>query len=210
MDIGVVVAYLVSFLSGKAKSVANRVVDELLEKLYAKVAIKLRGDSSLRRLEDNPSDDQAQADVVKSLSAIAGSNEQLARELSQLLSELDRHGAQKLIVAAPVHGQVFQQVTADHGSIVGSIGRDVNITYQDSRSRELDELRKAGWFSKILIVLGPLMCLAGLGMSVYSFFTVELKPGVGFPPMTQLGFGIFFAGLVLIFLSRLSLMLRKK
>lgn len=213
MDGGVIVGYLVAYLTGKAKHLADRVVDELLERVYAKLASALRGDPSFRHLEDNPSDDQAQADVTQSLAAAVASNEQLTGELRQLIDELDRRGAQKLIVSAPVHGQVFQQVTAQNGSIVGSIGRDVNI-YQDAEAKILTELSNAGRFVKLLTVLGIVSSLTGFGIILYSGFSWHPRlgdPNFGnFPPGIVLGFGLFFAGIVLMIITRMAVLLRRR
>jgi hypothetical protein len=213
VDVGVVVGYLVAFLSGKAKRLADRAVDDLLERLYGKVASKLRSDPAMRQLEDDPSNDQAQASVVESLSAMAASNEQLTSELRQLVTELDRRGAQQLIISAPVHGQVFQNVTAQHGSIVGSIGRDVHI-YQDAHAREAAELRSAGCLTKSLLVVGILLAFSGLGIFLYGFFTWNPRPGDpnfgGVPPAFAVAFGVFFTGFVLIGVSRMILGLRRR
>lgn len=127
MDLGVVVGYLVSYLSGKAKEIGDRTIEELLERLYAKIATSLRRHPAVRRLEEDPSDDRAQAELLDVLSKKMASSDSLARELSDLVLQLRNRKAERLIIDAPVDGQVFQEVTASRGSIVGSIGRDVNI-----------------------------------------------------------------------------------
>lgn len=213
MDVGVVVGYLVAFLAGKAKRLADRAVDDLLERLYGKVASKLRGDPSMRQLEDDPSDDRAQANLVKSLSSLTASNDQLAEDLRRLVVELDRRGAKQLIVSAPVHGQVFQNVTAEHGSIVGSIGRDVNI-YQDAHASELAQLRSAGFLIKALVGLGVFFALSGFGVFFYALFTWNPRPGTPqfgqFPPGSVLGFGLIFAGIVLGAVAKMILVFRRR
>jgi hypothetical protein len=213
MDGGVIVGYLVAYLTGKAKQLADKAVDGLLERLYAKVASTLRGTPSIRNLEDDPSNDQAQADLSEALSTVTKSNEALSAELQQIVDELNRKGAQQLIVSAPVHGQVFQQVTAQQGSIVGSIGRDINI-YQHPDSTYLEALSNAGWLVKLIMAAGIGSCLVGLGISVFSF--LSWNPSFGdrnfgnFPPGTILGFALFFAGMMLMIIAKMSLLMRRK
>jgi len=213
MDAGVIVGYLVAFLSGKAKKFADRAVDGLLEQLYGKVAARLRGDSAMRRLEADPSDDQAQADVVQSLSALAGSNKELAGELRRVVAELDRRGAQKIIVSAPVHGSIFQNVTAREGSVVGNIGRDVNI-YQGGQAQGIEALRNAGCLTKTVFVLGMILVFAGFAVFGFTLFTDMPRPGDrnfgSFPPGVMLGGGMFFIGIVLLAFSQVSAALRKR
>lgn len=213
MDAGLVVGYLVAFLSGKAKKLADKAVDELLERLYGKVASKLRADPAMRELEDDASNDAAQAAVARSLNAVVASNDQLASELQQLVKDLDQRGAQQLIVGAPVHGHIFQNVTAQQGSIVGSIGRDVHI-YQDSGSAEISALRNAGCATKTSMILGVLLALAGMGLGIFSVFTWNPQFGSSdfgqFPPGAMLGFGLFFAGFVLIAITKMIVTLRRR
>lgn len=213
MDFGVAVGYLVAYLSGKAKRLADQAVNDLLERLYAKVALKLRHDPAMQRLEDDPSDDRAQADVVRSLSALAASGDQVVDDLRRLVAELDRREAQKLVVAAPVYGQVFQQVTASQGSIVGSIGRDVNI-FQDLEAHALNQLREAALWVKALVALGTCLAFVGLGIFFVTMFTHNPQPGdpdfADMPLGVPLAFGTFFTGLVLAGIASMTVSLRRR
>lgn len=215
MDAGVVVGYLVSYLTGKAKDLADQAVDGLLERLYAKVAVRLRDDPAMGRLEQDPADDQAQADLLQSLSQLATANEDAAVELRGLLGELEQAGGQQLLVDAPVHGQVFQQVTASHGSVVGSIGRDVNI-YQDPQAHAAQNLRNSPRWVKTFMVLGALLFLVvGPGILVLGVGSVFLGAQQGGPPefpvvRAALGAGTILLGMALFIIGGFTGELRQR
>lgn len=193
-----VVGYVVSYLSGKGRKLADRAVDQLLERLYSEVAANLPGDPAVHRLEQDPGDDRAQAQLVDSLARATESNEVLAAVLEGLVERLGDHGAAELLIDAPVHGQVFQQVSASHGSVVGSIAGDVTIYHGSSADRRWQH---APTSVKVLAGIGMLLAVVGMGIFFVTLFTHDPDfgdPDFGrIPPGVPVAFGVFFTGFVL-------------
>ena len=205
MDIGLIVGYLVSYLAGKAKQIGDSALDALLQQLYQKVAGALLQDSSLRKLKAEPSNESAQAELSEKLAVLVSSNQQLARDLEAVVSELNERGAQQSLVSAPIHGQAFQQVSANQGSIVGNIGGNVNIINSPpfpsldiaSRARLSRMFRAPGPVGKAYMILCGLLVGGGFLTAATTLVFSDARPDVGFPGTLKVGFFMFFLGVVL-------------
>jgi hypothetical protein len=123
---------------------------------------------------------------------------EFAREVAQLVAELDRRGGRQLVneVYARNNVQAF-----DHGV---AIGRDFNYFH----APDPNDLSGAPFWVKFVIALGTVVAVAGMFIFGYTLFTD--MPDIGdpdfgeVPPAIPLAFGVFFAGFVLLGIGALG------
>jgi hypothetical protein len=179
LDGGLIVGYLTAALLRAGGRLADRALDSLLNRLIDLVASRM-GRAPLDRLAGNPRDEATQREVSLVIDGAISVDRAFARELAQLVAELDKRGGRQLVnrVYAQMNVQAF-----DHGI---AIGRDFNYFHAPDPA----DYSNAPLWVKFCIVLGSVVAVAGLFIFGYSFFT-DIT-GIPF------AFGVFFAGFVIL------------
>jgi hypothetical protein len=191
MDGGIVVGYVTAWLFRGARQLADSAVESLLDRLARLVERRL-GHRPIDALEQRPHDAETRNRVGASVAEQARRDPTFARELSQLVAELDRRGARQIInqVNAQVNLQAF-----DHGIVVG---RDYNVVDVPDPS----DLSGAPVWVKLFLALGAAVCVTGLFIFGYTMFTdtPDLSDPSSFgdvPRGIPLAAGVFFAGFLI-------------
>ena len=197
MEPGIVVGYLVTFLLGGARRFADKTLDQLLSRLYRRVAGRLGAEPAFADLAGDPRDERAQRHARDSIAQLARRDQQFAAELTKLQRDLDQRGARNLVVHAPGAETVI-------GINKGVVVRHGNV-YIDRRPVDPGDISDSPVWIKVVIALGVLLTVAGLGLFGYTLFTWDRdlgSPDFGAVPD---GFGqaaaVFFAGFVLLALG---------
>jgi hypothetical protein len=197
IDGGLIVGYLTAAFLRGGQRWADRTVDSLLDRLTELVARRM-GREFLVRLGHNPRDETLQREVGLTIDGAIRVDQTFARELAQLIAELDRHGGRHILnrVYAQINVQAF-----DHGM---AIGRDFNYFHSPDPSDYSD----AALWVKASIVLGSTLAVAGLLIFGYTLFTDMPSlddPNFGeMPPGIPVAFGVFFVGFVFVGLGALG------
>ncbi len=124
-----------------------------------------------------------------------------ARELSQLVTELNHRGGQQYI------NQIKAETVVVHSGTGPAVGRD--LIYAPPPHQQGITSDSPAWV-KVLGMLGALLCIAAFGLFGYTMFTDNRPPGSTGPPdgIVQAG-AVFFVGLVVMALAGFANMFTK-
>lgn len=121
IDGGVVVGFLIAYLTRKATVIGDRVeedIDGKLEELYNAVKRRFSGSAALNELELRPKEretEPAQTELARAITIGAENDPAFGQELHRLLQDLDlQELAKPTQSATAVRDQV---ITADRGSV---------------------------------------------------------------------------------------------
>jgi hypothetical protein len=191
IDGGVVVGYLTVALARGATRLADRAFDGLLDKLVGEIKRRL-GSEPEETLMHHPADPVSRQQIARDLQVAMRMDPSFARELEEVVAELDRLGGRNVI--NNVNAQLNVQ------AIGGGIAVGGDVTYVDVP--DPSDLSGAPVWVKATIALGLLLAVAGLGIFGYTLFTdmPDLDdPNFGETPEgIPLAAGVFFAGFVLL------------
>lgn len=197
IDGGLIVGYLTAALVRASQRWGDRTLDSMLDRLAALVARRL-GRQPLDRLARNPTDSSVQREVGLTIDGAVSVDKAFERELSKLVTELDRRGGRQVInqVYAQMNVQAF-----DHGIAVGGDFNYFNVP-------DPTDLSTAAWWVKFCVVVGAVTAISGLFIFGYTLFTdmPDLNdPDFGeTPPGIPLAFGVFFIGFVILGIGSLG------
>jgi hypothetical protein len=203
IDGGLIVGYLTAALLRAGQRWGDRALDSLLNRLVQLVATRM-GRGPLDRLAQNPRDPTAQREVGLTIDGAIGVDRTFARQLADLVAKLDQAGGRQLVnqVYAQMNVQAF-----DHGIAVGG---DFNYFNAPDPS----DLSTAPAWVKFCIVLGAATAVAGIFIFGYTLFTdmPDLNdPDFGETPSgIPLGFGVFFAGFVILGIGAIGRAMSKR
>jgi hypothetical protein len=204
VDPGIIVGYLVAKLMGRAGRFADHQVDRLLDRLYGAVWHRLGGDKALQRLVSDPSNDVAQDWARSSIENWARSDYQFREELTRLQRQLQQRAPDLLVYAPGAETVVgINQGYMIHGPVTIHQG-----------PRDPNDWSDATATVKVLATLGIMLCLAGMGLFGWVFFSDQPGPGEpGFaetPEGFALAGGVFFAGFVLAAIASVAHGMRRR
>ena len=204
IDGGVVVAYLAAYLLKGGRRIADAAVESLIGQLVERVSVRL-GPRPLNTLERAPADPQNQRLVANKITEAMRDDAGLARELTQLVTELNRRGGKGYINQI---NQIYAETVVQHYGTGPAIGGDLIYAPPPHQSGITPE--SPTWV-KVLGMLGALLCLGAFGIFGYTLFTDDRPPGSTGPPdgVVQAG-AVFFAGLVVMALAGFANMLFTK
>ncbi|MGH3449926.1 MAG: hypothetical protein ACRDQW_04205 [Haloechinothrix sp.] len=194
IDGGVIAGYLAVAAARSAGRFVDRKIDGVLDRLSERVATRL-GVRPVTDIARDPRNMQVQHQVGRAIEATAATDAKFAREIARLQADLDRQHGRALIndVRAGVNIQAIGGGDA--------VGGNLYKTYIHG-SHEHDYSGAPMWV-KVLIWIGVLISLVGFGILAVTFvgiFGEAAGGGAPDPPSFDnvgLGFGVFFAGLVL-------------
>lgn len=197
IDGGLIVGYLTAALLRGGQRWLDRSVDGLLDRLTGMVASRL-GRDPIDRLEASPRDETVHRELGLTLDGALRANPDFARELERVVAELDRRGGREILnqVQAQTNIQAF-----DHGIAVGG---DFNYFHTPDPS----DLSGSPLWVKLCVVLGAGLCITGLAIFGFTFFT-DL-PALGDPDFGEIpsgvpfAFGVFFVGFVFVGIGSLG------
>ncbi len=156
---------------------AKKVWDKLGPKVEAKPSAK----ETAGMLAAHPDDGDLQAALRVHLREMLNEDPQLRQELTQIIGSDVQQGEGNIMT---------------HGDVIGStiIGQ-ISTESQDDRGKLPDNP-----IARALIVGGFLLCLAGLGTFFFTLIWLMMHPEAGnsVPIGIPIGFGVFFAGFVLV------------
>ena len=201
VDGGVVVAYLAAYLLKGGGRVVSAAVDAAVERLVERVSVRL-GPRPLNTLERAPTDPDNQALVARKITEAMRADPSIARELTQLVSELNQLGGHQYI------NTINAETVVQHWGTGPAVGRD--LIYAPPPQTQGITPESPAWV-KLLAMLGALLCLAAFGIFGYTLFTDDRPPGSTGPPdgIVQAG-AVFFAGLVIMALAGFANMFTKR
>ena len=201
IDGGVVVAYLTASLLKGGRRIADRALESLMDRLVERVSDRL-GPRPINTLERDPADPGNQRLVAGKISEAMRADRAFARELTQLVTELNRHGGRQFIneVYAETNIQAF-----GGGHAIGG-----NLIYAPPPRDPSDISDSPAWV-KVLAMLGGLLCIGAFGIFGYALFTNDPVPGETGPPdgVVQAA-AVFFAGLVVMAVAGFANMFTKR
>lgn len=203
IDGGLIVGYLTAALLRAGRRWADRTMDSLLNRLTDLVASRM-GHGPLDRLAGNPGDEGVQREVGLTIDGALTVDRGFARELAEVVAELDRRGGRQIVnqVYAQMNVQAF-----DHGV---AIGRDFNYFHAPDPSDYSD----APSWVKFCVVLGSALAAAGVFIFGYTLFTGipdVNDPGFGeTPPGIPLAFGVFFIGFLILGIGAIGRAMSKR
>jgi hypothetical protein len=201
IDGGVVVAYLAAYLLKGGRRIADTALESLLDRLVERVAARL-GPRPLNTLEQDPADRRNQQLVAGKIDEAIRADQSLARELTQLVGELNRHGGQQFV------NEVYAQKNIQAWGGGHAVGRD--LIYAPAPHDPRITAESSAWV-KVLAMLGALLCLGAFGLFGYTLFTDDRPPGSTGPPDGIVGAGaVFFAGLVVMALAGFANLFTKR
>jgi hypothetical protein len=191
IDGGVVVGYLTVALARGARHLADRAFDTLLDRLAHTIESRL-GSEPAETLKRHPGESESESRVSRDLQVAMRVDDSFAREITRLVSELDRRGGQEIVnsVYAQMNVQAF-----GHGMAAGRDLTYVNVP-------DPSDLSGAPGWVKLFIALGAIFAVTGMFIFGYTLFSdmPELNdPDFGETPEgIPLAFGVFFVGFVLL------------
>ena len=203
IDGGLIVGYLTAALLRGGRRVADRAVDALLDRLTGLVADRM-GPGPVDRLGKHPRDETVQREVGLTIDGATSVDGNFARELAELVAELDRRGGRQMIneVYAQMNVQAF-----DHGV---AIGRDFNYFHAPDPT----DMSDAPAWVKLCAVLGSMLAVAGMFIFGYTLFTDNPSfddPRFGeTPDGIPIAFGVFFLGFVILGIGSLGRSLSRR
>jgi hypothetical protein len=202
IDGGLVVGYLTAALVRGGKRWADRAIDSLLDRLTSLVMGRM-GAEPLDQLASNPQDERLQREMGLRLDGAVTVDRDFARELADVVRELDDHGGRNIL------NQVYTQLNVqafDHGTAIGNFN-------QFNVPDPTDYSGAPAWI-KLFIVVGMLLAVAGLGIFGYTLFTENTDlndPNFGeMPPGFGVAAAVFFAGFVILGIASLGRGLSKR
>lgn len=203
IDGGLIVGYLTAALLRGGQRWADRTIDSLLDRLTTAVTRRL-GKGPVERLAQDPHDATAQREVSLTIEGAIAANQALARELAQVVAELDKKGGRQIL------NQVYAQMNVQAFDRGIAVGRDFNYF----NAPDPGDLSGAPFWVKTFIVLGAAICAVGFVLFAYGIFTgfdrsVASGSG-GFPPKALLGFGVTFVGIVIAGIGSLGRALSRR
>jgi len=205
IDGGVLAGYLAVAATRAAGRVFDQTVDRLFDRLAQGVARRL-GWQAVDSINANPGDAGLQQRVGRGIDAVARADSQFAAELARLQDRLDREVGRQLINI--VHAQASVQAFGG-GNAYGGHHYQLNVP-------DPADLSKSPAWVKALIVVGLVVTLVGFGMVLVGIIGfIAAVPGsspsdhpdfgVALP-----GFGVFFAGMVLLMIANLGRALSRR
>lgn len=201
IDGGVVVAYLTAYVLRGGRRVADHALESLMNRLVDRVSNTL-GDRPLNTLKRDQGGERSQRLVASKISEAMRADPSFARELRQLVAELDSHGGRLFI------NQIQAETSVVHSGTGHAIGGDVY--YAPPPPSQGITPDSSAWV-KVLAMLGALMCIGAFGLFGYTLFTDDRPPGDTSTPdgVVQAG-AVFFAGLVVMALAGFANMFTKR
>ena len=200
IDGGVVVAYLAAYLLKGGRRIADTALESMMDRLVERVEARL-GPRPLNTLGQDPADRRNQQLVAGKLDEAMRADQSLAGELTQLVTELNRHGGQQFV--NEVYAQTNIQAWGGH-----AVGGD--LIYAPAPPDPRITAESSAWV-KVLGMLGALLCLGAFALFGYTMFTDDRPPGSTGPPdgIVQAG-AVFFAGLVVMALAGFANLFTKR
>jgi hypothetical protein len=197
----VVAGYLGLVAARAAGRFVDRKLDGGLDALVGRVRAKLgRGPES--DLIRDPADPRVREHVAMAVQRAARGDQRFAADLASILNRLDRLGGR-----TEIHN-VQARLYMEHRGTGDMAGRDIH-KYETYFEDPSDFSRSPLWV-RALVWLGSLTCLAGFALvlvRMFGFFAdIQRSAGVtdsGPPTLPDLaefglGFGVFFAGLLVL------------
>lgn len=183
----IVMGYLTRALMRGGERAADRATDALLDRLVALARSRI-GPGAMELLAMNPADESTQRTVSTMLDGAASVDSSFARELAELVSQLDASGGHNIFNEVSAH---TNQQAYEHSTVVGRDYTYVNASHPG-------DLSDAALWVKAGVAIGALASLIGfiiLSWIVVTAMTSDAaKPDFhNLPP----GAGLFVAGMVI-------------
>jgi hypothetical protein len=185
----VVVGYLTAFLLKGGKRLGDRALDALLNNLVERVQRKL-GPRPLNVLNQNPGNPQSERLVGEGIDQAMRVDPQFAADIAYLVESLNRRNGQYFV------NQVYGGISAV------STGSGPAIGYYAPPPPDPSDISDAPAWVKLFVVLGAVLCFAGVALFGYGMFNWTSEPSSPdfkeFPPEVVGGAALFLVGLVVL------------
>jgi hypothetical protein len=195
LDAGVLVGYLTVFLLRGSRRFADRTFDKLLDKLAGRLVDGL-GQEPLNDLRTGPGKPEVEEWVASRLDGAMRNNPKLARDLGNVVDELDARGGWGIVQNVYAHeigGSVIggHLTIGDHSTFVGG-----DYVY----APHPNDFSGAPLVAKVLVGIGVVLLLAGVALAGVALYDYSQQPPgprpAGMPAGLPQAAVVFFSGLV--------------